>query len=93
MSRGLRPGLEVWLVPRVPTAPTVAYKLPRCEVVALVAVDRVKVRLGDGTEVTTDVRNISREQPEESEPVRRLAAFRPARPVVLPAGFNEQPLW
>ena len=94
MSRSVKAGQEVWLVPTLPTAPTVAYQRPACEVVAVVGVDRVRVRLADGTEVTTSVRNIVRERPEETEPgPRRLAAFRPARPVELPPGFVELFLW
>jgi hypothetical protein len=74
-------------VPTRPTAPTAAYRLPTVEVIA-VASPRITVRLADGTEVTTDERNVRRERPAPPERNPKQQA----RPSV-PDGYAEVTLW
>jgi len=90
--RPLRPGDEIWLVPTLPTAPSAAYRYAAGEVIDVHGV-RVRVRLLDGTVLTTDVANISLSLPTEREPMPRLALRRPERPMVMPPGWSEQTLW
>ena len=86
--------MEVWLVPRVPSAPSVAYRMPKCEVVAVLLDGlRVRVRLTDGRELDTDARNVSKSLPQERQSAPRLAAFPAHRPVRMPPGYAEQPLF
>ncbi|WP_018223917.1 hypothetical protein [Salinispora pacifica] len=86
-----REGAEVWLVPVLMTAPTAAYGLPACEVVRVTAVDRVRVRLADGTEVETSTRNLRRTPPEEEPKPPR--AREDKRRLALPPGYSEPTLW
>jgi hypothetical protein len=81
-----RQGDEVYLVPNLPTAPSVAYKLPRVTVKSASAA-RATVELPDGTEITTDTRNLALKRPEEK--TTKNMVIRPK----LPDGFKEQSLW
>ncbi|MEK8110587.1 hypothetical protein NKG94_52110 [Micromonospora sp. M12] len=62
-ARELKAGEYVYLVPTLPTAPSAAYRRPLCEVVTTYG-ERVRVALGDGTEIETDTRNVVRTLPD-----------------------------
>ncbi|MGX4655706.1 hypothetical protein ACWCHM_18595 [Micromonospora sp. SCSIO 07396] len=86
-----QPGQEVWLVPTLMTAPTAAYRRPACEVTRMTTTSRVLLRLPDGTEVETDIRNVRRTPPADPTPPARRPARRPG--MALPDGYREQALW
>jgi hypothetical protein len=85
----------VWLVPNRPTAPTVAYRHPRVEIVKRNG-PRITVRLNDGRELETDVGNLRRTPApiKELDQVDRKIPVSPKSPLVeLPEGWTEEPLW
>ncbi|MGC5311968.1 hypothetical protein [Micromonospora zamorensis] len=86
-ARELKAGEYVYLVPTLPTAPSAAYRRPLCEVVTTYG-ERVRVALGDGTEIETDTRNVVRTLPDLTPRDPRPCPRRS-----LPDGFEEVPLW
>ena len=91
----MKVGDLVWLVPNRPTAPTVAYRHPKVELVKRNG-PRVTVRMEDGTELETDVGNLRRTPPavrELDQVERKIPVFPKPPPVKLPEGWTEEPLW
>lgn len=82
-------GDRVYLVPALPTAPTVAYRQPVCRIVALSGV-RVEVELDGGHRLWTSIRNLA-VRPLEPEPVKTKPV--PARRLVLADDEQEVTLW
>lgn len=80
-------GETVCLVPTLPTAPTAAYRHPKCTVLA-VGGRRVTVRVGD-QDITTDLANVRATRPD-TRPGRHR---RPASPPVLPDGYEQPDLF
>jgi hypothetical protein len=89
MSTDWRPDDRGYLVPTLPTAPRDAYRMPAVTVVRMVDGVRVTVQLGDGSQVTTDVRNLARHRPAPLDRTRHPAR----RPAPMPDGFAEVTLW
>lgn len=81
-----KPGDQVYLVPVLPTAPRVAYRMPQATVVRAPGA-RVVV-LVDGREIETDERNIKRTRPDigprDPKPYPRPS---------MPDGYDEITLW
>lgn len=82
-------GDNAYLVPNLPIAPGIAYKQPRCRIVAIRA-SRVEIELEDGHRLETSIRNLSTHR-REPEPVKPPAAPKPR--LVLAPGEIEQTLW
>jgi hypothetical protein len=76
----------VYLVPTLPGAPSACYRTPRVQVIDSDTI-RVHVRLDDGAELTTDIRNVRRRLPS-GDP--RKDVPRPRRAL---DGAIEVPLW
>lgn len=80
-----KPGDRAWLVPTLATAPTEAYREPRCTVEA-VSQNRATVLVGK-KRITTDRANVRATQPEH-----KPKAPRPAKRRALD-GCEEHTLW
>lgn len=83
----LTEGDRVYLVPTLPTAPTVCYSIP-CVTVVSSTGTRARVRMEHGRELETDVRNIRRTRPRDKPPKKRVPVAR--KPL---AGCEELTLW
>lgn len=83
-----RQGEEVYLVPTLPTAPTIAYKMPLVTI-KTPGGQRCEILLPDGSAIWTDVRNLADTRPTDREPRSKNIIVRPK----LPDGYAEQRLW
>jgi hypothetical protein len=79
----------VYLTPRTLGAPGITYQQPRCVIVRIDA-HYATVRLDDGAEHTVHLNNVRRTQPQPPKPRQ---ASKPTKPLDLPAGMEEVPLW
>lgn len=87
-AKPLEPNDVVYLVPRTLGAQGVTYQQPRCEVIRRDGV-YVVVRDTNGVEHTVHQNNVRRTQPQP--PKQR--ASKPPKPLDLPDGWEEVPLW
>jgi hypothetical protein len=85
-------GELVYLVPRTLGCPSICWKRPRVEVVDNPAGPYVTVRVeGEETTRAIYIDNLAKRLPTPSEP--KLTMGRPAKPLVMPEGMEEVPLW